>query len=279
MKYIGAHVSTAGGVENAPLNAAAIGANAFALFTKNQRQWSAPPLSEASIAAFRKNCAKKGFGPEQILPHDSYLINLGNPNAEKRKVSVQSFIGELRRCDALGLTMLNFHPGSHLRLIEMDDCLKHIAAAMNRAAAEVPHVKMVIENTAGQGSNVGFSFAQIGRIIELVEQKTRVGVCFDTCHGYAAGYDIGTDEGFARTFEEFDREIGAEYLCALHLNDAKAGLTSHLDRHESIGKGTLGVACFQRIMQSSRFDNMPLILETIDDTLWAEEIRLLRSLA
>lgn len=279
MKYIGAHVSAQGGVENAPLNAHAIGARAFALFTKNQRQWMAPPLTQRSIEAFRASCQEYGFAPEHILPHDSYLINLGHPEAEGLEKSRQSFIGEMQRCEALGLTRLNFHPGSHLKAIDLDTCLARIAESINIALDRTHGVTAVIENTAGQGSNVGFDFAHLAAIIDRVEDKSRVGVCIDTCHAYAAGYDLATDEGFERTWEEFDRIVGFNYLRGMHLNDAKKGLGSRVDRHDSLGKGILGMRCFQLLMQDPRFDNIPLILETPDETLWEEEIKLLYSMA
>ncbi len=275
MKYIGAHVSTSGGVENAPLNAAAIGAKAFALFTKNQRQWHAPPLSEASIAAFRDNCVRLGFAPEHILPHDSYLINLGQPDADKRALSVRAFTDEMARCAALGLCKLNFHPGSHLKLVSVDECLKYIADGVRQALDTVPGVSAVIENTAGQGSNVGFDFSHLARLIELIDRPGRVGVCIDTCHTFAAGYDWIGEEAYHKTWDEFDRVVGFEYLQGMHLNDSKSRLGGRLDRHDSIGRGFLGEDVFRMLMQDPRLDNIPLILETIDDTIWAQEIALL----
>ena len=279
MKYIGAHVSAQGGLENAAINAHAIGARAFALFTKNQRQWQAPALTAKSIEAFKTACQQYGYAPDHILPHDSYLINLGHPEAEGLEKSRQSFIHEMQRCEALGLTMLNFHPGSHLRAIDLDTCLARIAESINIALAQTSGVTAVIENTAGQGSNVGFDFAHLAAIIDRVEDKSRVGVCIDTCHAYAAGYDLATDEGFARTWQEFDNIVGFNYLRGMHLNDAKKGLGSRVDRHDSLGKGILGARCFELLMQDPRFDNIPLILETPDETLWAQEIEWLYSLA
>lgn len=278
MKYIGAHVSAQGGLENAAINAHAIGARAFALFTKNQRQWHAPDLSAKSIEAFKAACQQYGYAPEHILPHDSYLINLGHPEAEGLEKSRQSFIGEMQRCQALGLSMLNFHPGSHLRAIDLDTCLERIADSINIALDHTQGVTAVIENTAGQGSNVGFDFAHLAAIIDRVEDKSRVGVCIDTCHAYAAGYDLATDEGFAKTWQEFDRIVGFGYLRGMHLNDAKKGLGSRVDRHDSLGKGILGTRCFELLMQDPRFDNIPLILETPDETLWAQEIEWLYNL-
>ena len=277
MKYIGAHVSAQGGVENAAINAHAIGARAFALFTKNQRQWQAPSLSAKSIEAFKAACQQYGYAPQHILPHDSYLINLGHPEAEGLEKSRQSFIGEMQRCQALGLTMLNFHPGNHLRAT--DTCIASIAESINIALDHTQGVTAVIENTAGQGSNIGYDFAHLAAIIDRVEDKSRVGVCIDTCHAYAAGYDLATNEGFARTWQEFDRIVGFNYLRGMHLNDAKKGLGSRVDRHDSLGKGILGNRCFELLMQDTRFDNIPLILETPDESLWPQEIEWLYSLA
>lgn len=279
MKYIGPHVSASGGVENAPLNAMAVGASAFALFTKNQRQWFSAPLTGKSIDAFKANCENAGISADYILPHDSYLINLGQPETEALEKSRNSFLEEMKRCEQLGLKMLNFHPGSHLNKIPMEECLRRIAESINIVLDKTQGVTAVIENTAGQGSNVGFSFQHIASIINKVEDKSRVGVCLDTCHTYSAGYDLKTEEGYAQTFREFDETIGANYLRAIHLNDTKKPFASRVDRHDSIGKGLLGIEFFQRFMKDPRFDNMPLILETPDDTLWAEEIVMLKDMA
>ena len=277
MKHIGAHVSASGGVENAPVNAHEIGANAFALFTKNQRQWFAPALSKNSIQLFKENCNKYGFDADYILPHDSYLINLGHPEEEGLTKSRESFLGEMKRCEQLGLRLLNFHPGSHLKQITVEQCLDRIADSINWALAQTEQVTAVIENTAGQGSNVGFSFYHLAHIIDKVNDKSRVGVCLDTCHTYSAGYDIKTEEGYAATFAEFEQVVGFRYLKAIHLNDTKKELHSRVDRHDSIGKGLLGLDFFRRFMKDARFDNIPIILETPDETLWKDEIALLRS--
>lgn len=278
MKHIGPHVSATGGVENAPLNAMAVGATAFALFTKNQRQWVSAPLTAKSIEAFKQNCEKAGITSDFILPHDSYLINLGQPEDESLQKSRGAFLDEMKRCEQLGLKMLNFHPGSHLNKISLEDCLRRIAESINLALDQTQGVTAVIENTAGQGSNVGFSFQHIAYIIDKVEDKSRVGVCIDTCHTYSAGYDLKTEEGYNSTFREFDETIGAHYLRAIHLNDTKKPFASRVDRHDNIGKGLLGMEFFERFMRDKRFDNMPIILETPDDSLWAEEIRLLYSI-
>ncbi|MEI6747819.1 MAG: deoxyribonuclease IV [Bacteroidota bacterium] len=275
MKYIGAHVSAAGGVENAPVNANAIGAKAFALFTKNQRQWQSAPLTKENISKFRNNCIEFGFQPNQILPHDSYLINLGHPGVEELAKSRTAFIDEMQRCQKLGLDRLNFHPGSHLKLVSEEDCLKTIATSINIALDKTQGVIAVIENTAGQGSNLGFRFEQLRFIIDYVEDKSRVGVCLDTCHTFTAGYDILSPAGYSDTFSKFDEIVGFKFLKGMHLNDSKKELGSRVDRHDNIGKGFLGQELFSRIMNDSRFDDMPLILETPDELLWAEEIKLL----
>lgn len=275
MKYIGAHVSASGGVENAPLNAMSIGANAFALFTKNQRQWVSAPLSAKSIELFKDNCRKGGFDARFILPHDSYLINLGNPDEEAIQKSRAAFIDEMQRCEQLGLTMLNFHPGSHLNKVPLEKCLDDIAANINLALSKTKGVTAVIENTAGQGSNVGNRLEEIRYIIDRVDDKERVGVCIDTCHIYSAGYDIVGD--YEGVFNEFGRVIGFEYLKAIHLNDTKKPLASRVDRHESIGQGLLGIDFFKKFMKDSRFNDIPIVLETPDESLWAGEIALLRS--
>ena len=279
MKYIGAHVSASGGVENAPRNAAAIGATAFALFTKNQRQWAAPPLSEQQIEAFRAECQRNGYTAAQILPHDSYLINLGHPEDEPLEQSRASFLHEMQRCEQLGLDRLNFHPGSHLKKISEEESLRRVAESINIALEKTSGVTAVIENTAGQGSNLGYAFWHLAYIIDRVEDKSRVGVCLDTCHSFAAGYDLSTEQGCDEVFAEFEREVGFEYLRGMHLNDAMKPLGSRVDRHSPLGEGHLGITPFRYIMQDSRFDNIPLILETPDEERWAEEIALLKSFA
>lgn len=274
MKYIGAHVSASGGVENAPVNAHEIGANAFALFTKNQRQWVSKPLTEESIRLFKENCEKYNFKPEYILPHDSYLINLGHPEPDALEKSRAAFLDEMQRCEQLGLKLLNFHPGSHLNKISVEDSLDLIAESINITLEKTKGVTAVIENTAGQGSNLGNEFWHLKYIIDRVEDKNRVGVCLDTCHTFTAGYDFLGD--YDAVFNEFEEVVGFRYLRGMHLNDSKKELGSHVDRHDSIGKGLIGFAFFERLMRDPRFDNMPLILETIDETLWPEEIAWLR---
>jgi len=278
MKYIGAHVSASGGVEHAPLNANSIGAKAFALFTKNQRQWFSNPLTKASIKAFRDNCEKYDYKPFQILPHDSYLINLGHPEAEPLEKSRTSFLDEMKRCEQLGLDRLNFHPGSHLNSITIEDCLKRIAESINMVLDKTKGVTAVIENTAGQGTNLGHTFEQLRMIIDNVEDKSRVGVCMDTCHAFTAGYDVKTPAGFRETFKTFSDIIGFEYLKGMHLNDSKKERATRVDRHDNIGKGFLGEDLFRMLMNDDRFDSIPLILETPDESLWEEEIKMLYSL-
>ena len=276
MKFLGAHVSASGGVYNAPINATAIGANAFALFTKNQRRWDAKPLDDLTIRKFKANCAKGGFTADQILPHDSYLINLGHPETENLEKSRAAFLDEMQRCEQLGLKYLNFHPGSHLRKIDEATCLSLIAASINGVLAQTQGVIAVIECTAGQGSNLGWHFDQLAAIIEQVDDKSRVGVCLDTCHMFTAGYDLRTEAACEATFADFSQTIGFEHLYGMHLNDSKGALNSRLDRHHSLGKGEIGLDCFRWLMQDQRFDGIPLVLETIEPEIWADEIQMLR---
>ena len=279
MKYIGAHVSASGGVENAIKNAKEIGATAFALFTKNQRQWIAPELTPSQITLFRDLMAKEGFSAGQILPHDSYLINLGHPDSDGLEKSRDSFFEEMRRCELLGLDRLNFHPGSHLKRIDEEGSLQRIAESINMALDRSKGVTAVLENTAGQGSNLGYKFEHLAYIIDRVEDKSRVGVCLDTCHTFAAGYDLRTKEALDATFAEFDRIIGFGYLRGMHLNDAMRPLGSRIDRHSPLGDGEIGWECFRYIASDPRFDNIPLILETPDEARWAEEIEKLKEFA
>ncbi|NIY46102.1 deoxyribonuclease IV [Cedecea colo] len=277
MKFIGAHVSASGGLENAAIRAHELEATAFALFTKNQRQWRAAPLTDDIISNFKRACEKYNYGPGQILPHDSFLINLGHPDEDALEKSRKAFIDELQRCEQLGLTLLNFHPGSHLKQISEDECLAKIAQSINIALDKTQGVTAVIENTAGQGSNLGFRFEHLAAIIDGVEDKSRVGVCIDTCHAFAAGYDLRTVADCEKTFDEFEKIVGFEYLRGMHLNDAKSTFASRVDRHHSLGKGNIGHTPFSWIMRDSRFDGIPLILETINPDIWAEEIAWLKA--
>ncbi len=278
MKYIGAHVSASGGVFNAPINARKIGAKAFALFTKNQRQWVAKPLDEKTIAKFKEELEKSEILPKHVLPHDSYLINLGHPDPEKREKSLNAFIDELKRCEQLGLDRLNFHPGSHLKLISEDDCLELISESMNEALRQTKGVKLVVENTAGQGSNMGYKMEHLGFLMNNSIDKARIGVCIDTCHLFVSGYDFRSEKTYNETMEKFAKIVGFEYLMGMHLNDSKPDLGSKVDRHHSIGEGKLGLDAFKFIMNDKRIDDIPMVLETIDDTIWAQEIELLYSL-
>lgn len=277
MKYIGAHVSAAGGVENAPIRAHEIGATAFALFTKNQRQWVAKPLSEKSIDEFKANCEKFGYSAKQILPHDSYLINLGHPDIDKRQKSLDAFIDELQRCEQLGIDRLNFHPGSHLREISEEHCLDLIAESVNFALDQTQGVCAVLENTAGQGSNLGYRHEQLAHIIDKVEDKNRIGVCIDTCHAFAAGYDLKND--YSGFMQDLIDVVGLQYLKGMHLNDSKAKLGQRLDRHHSLGQGEIGWDMFEQLMKDPRIDEIPMTLETIEPAIWPEEIAQLKAWA
>lgn len=276
MKYIGAHVSASGGVEFAPINAHEIGANAFALFTKNQRQWVSKPLTEESISS-SKRIVRNMFSNRNISFHMTVTLSIwGIRRKRDFKKVVPLFWIEMQRCEQLGLKLLNFHPGSSLNKISTEDCLSLIAESINLALEKTKGVTAVIENTAGQGSNLGSEFWQLKYIIDRVNDKNRVGVCLDTCHTYTAGYDIVNE--YDKVFDEFDKEVGFNYLRGMHLNDSKKALGTHVDRHDSIGKGLIGKAFFERLMQDSRFDNIPLILETPDESKWKEEIAWLRSM-
>ena len=287
MKFVGAHVSASGGVDNAPLNAMKIGAKAFALFTKNQRQWVAKPLEEKMIESFKANLKESGVSPKHVLPHDSYLINLGHPEVEKLEKSREAFVDELRRCEQLGLVLLNFHPGSHLVKVPKKDpeyndkimeaeltCLDVIAESLNLAIEETKgmNVKLVIENTAGQGTNLGYKFEHLAHIINKVDDKSRVGVCLDTCHTFTGGYDLRTREAYDKTMDEFERLVGFEFLSAMHINDSKPKLGSRVDRHHSLGEGEIGWDAFKFIMNDERMNDIPLVLETINSDIWDREI-------
>jgi len=277
MKYIGAHVSVNGGVFNAFINARKISAKAFALFTKNQRQWSAKALDTKTIDLWFQELENSEIKPKYILPHDSYLINLGHPDIKSREKSLESFIDEVKRCEILSLDKLNFHPGSHLRIISENECLDNIANCMNKVLEKTSKVKLVIENTAGQGSNLGYKFEHLAYLIDKIEDKSRVGVCIDTCHMFTAGYDIRTKEAYDKTWDRFDKIVGFEYLLAMHINDSKPPLGAKVDRHDSLGKGQIGWDAFKFIMNDKRMDDIPLILETINEDIWEEEIKTLYS--
>ena len=279
MKRIGPHVSSAGGVDNAPRNARAFGATAFALFTRNQRTWRSKELTAAAIDGFKEACDELGFPPESVLPHDSYLINLGSADPALLEKSRAAFLDELIRCEQLGLMMLNFHPGAHKDEMAESDCLDLIAEGINWGLDETERVIAVIENDAGQGTHVGYNFEQIAHLIDRIEDKSRVGVCLDTCHAFASGYDLRTADAYEEMITAFDRVIGLDYLKALHLNDSKTDLGSRVDRHDSIGQGTIGEEAFRLIMEDERLDGRPCILETVDKELWSEEVRRLSGYA
>lgn len=277
MKYIGAHVGVSGGVAGTPATAASIGAKAFALFTGSSNRWVSKAISEEAAEEFKANCRLYGFTPGVILPHDNFLINLGSPDAKKLKLSRKSFLDEMKRCEQLGLEMLNFHPGSHVNGHSEESCLDLIAESINLTLEQTSGVTAVLESTAGQGSNMGYLFEHLAHIIGKIEDKSRIGVCIDTCHTYSAGYDLATEEGYLATWNAFDEIIGRDYLRALHLNDDKRELGSRVDRHAPIGEGTLGREFFIRLVNDPRFDDMPLILETPDEERWPEEIAWLYS--
>ena len=277
MKFVGAHVSAAGGVEHVPKRAHDIGAKAFALFTKNQRRWEGPPLTEENVKGFKENCERYGFSMDHVMPHDSYLINLGHPEKAKLEKSRNAFLDELQRCEQLGIKLLNFHPGNHLNKHSPEECLSTISDSINWALGKTADVTAVIENTAGQGTAMGFRFEQLAKIIAGVNDKSRVGVCIDTCHAYAAGYDFSTKEGFQQTFDTFSQTVGFEYLKGMHLNDSKKALGSRVDRHDNIGEGKIGSLGFELLMNDQRFDGIPMILETPNTDRWPQEIERLNS--
>lgn len=277
MKFVGAHVSASGGVDQAVIRAHQLEATAFALFTKNQRQWQAAPLSVDIIDKFKQACEQYHYSPGQILPHDSYLINLGHPLEDALEKSRAAFLDEMQRCEQLGLTLLNFHPGSHLTQIDEDQCLARIATSINIVLEQTEGVTAVIENTAGQGSNLGFKFEHLAAIIDGVEDKSRVGVCIDTCHAFAAGYDLRTEEDCHNTFKQLEEVVGFNYLRGMHLNDAKSQFNSRVDRHHSLGEGNIGNTVFSYIMRDARFNHIPLILETVDPAIWPQEIAWLKA--
>ena len=279
IKHVGAHVSAAGGVHHAVNNAMAIGANAFALFTRNQRRWASKPLEAEVIDAFKAACHEHQIAARHILPHASYLINLGHPEREGREKSYTAFLDELQRCEQLGLNRLNIHPGSHLRQISEATCITHIADSINSALDHTQGVSVVLENTAGQGSNIGHRFEHLAAIIAQVEDTSRVGICIDTCHAFAAGYDLSSARGTQAMLHDLDETVGLHYLCGMHLNDSKVACGSRVDRHAPLGEGLIGLPCFTALMQDTRLNDIPLILETTDPDRWANEIQWLRTQA
>jgi len=277
-KFLGAHVSVSGGVFKAPKNAYDIGGTAFAMFLKNQKRWVAKDYDEKVISKFKDELKKYNLSTDYIMPHAGYLINLANNDPEKWQKSYDALVDELKRGEQLGLKFLNLHCGSHLGLISTEEGCKLIAKGINNAIKETNYITVVLENTAGKGNTIGGDFKELKSIIDKIEDKNRIGVLLDTCHTFDFGYDISSKEGYEKTFDEFDKLIGFSYLKGIHLNDSMFGLSSKKDRHESIGKGLLGMDFFRRFMNDPRFDNMPITLETINPDIWAEEIKLLYSL-
>lgn len=277
MKYIGAHVSISGGVSNAPLNAKKIGAVGFGMFVKNQRQWIAKDYEQEEIDRFKKNMTENGFIPENVLPHAGYLINIASPDEESREKSINALIDEVKRCNQLGLKYLNFHPGSYLTSNE-EEGIKNVVISLNRVIEETENIILVIENTAGQGSNLGNRFEQISEMIKGIINKERIGVCIDTCHSFAAGYDLSGKNGYESVWSEFEKIIGIRYLKGIHLNDSKTPFASRKDRHESLGKGYIGNEFLELLVNDKRLENIPIVLETPNELVWSEEIKMLYNL-
>ncbi|CDR41546.1 CYFA0S07e03356g1_1 [Cyberlindnera fabianii] len=277
----GAHVSTAGGVSNSVLNARNIGANSFALFLKSPRKWDSPPISKEEEDEFKRLCDLHGYDPKtDILPHGSYLLNLANPDSEKADKAYGGFLDDLQRCEQLGIGLYNFHPGSSLDS-DHSQALKRLAGKINEAIAATSTVKIVLENMAGKGNLIGSDLQDIKDVIDMIDNKDRVGVCLDTCHAFSAGYDIRTEELFDKFIEKFDTIVGKEYLCAIHLNDSKAPFAANVDLHQKLGLGFLGLEVFRVISNHPRLEGIPIVLETPvgkDETYWGEEIKLLESM-
>ncbi|KAI1329565.1 xylose isomerase-like protein [Xylariaceae sp. FL0255] len=288
--YIGAHVSGAGGVQNSITNTVHIGANAFALFLKSQRKWANPPLAPEARDSFRALATTHKIDVHKhCLPHGSYLVNLAALEADKAKQAYDAFVDDLQRCEQLGMQLYNFHPGN-TNGTPRAEAIARIAAQLNKAHKATKAVVTVLENMAGQGNVVGCTFEDLRDIIEQVEDKARVGVCIDTCHAFAAGYDLRSPDAFAETMKKFDHVVGTKYLRALHLNDSKAPFDSHRDLHANIGTGFLGLRAFYNVMTHDAFVGLPMVLETPidkpgangktveDKQVWADEIKLLESL-
>ncbi len=261
---IGSHMSIAGGLDKAPLRGKQVGCDTIQIFTKSNRQWRAKRLSDQEVEAFKANLAATGIGP--VVAHDCYLVNLAAPRWAVWKKSVAAFRVELERAERLGIPFLVTHPGSHAGAGEAEGMCR-VAEALNELHASLPSsgVRILLETTAGQGTSLGYQFEQLAVILAKVEQAARVGICLDTCHVFAAGYNIRTPDGYRRTLKELDACLGLERLKAIHLNDSKGGLGSRVDRHEHIGKGRLGLAPFRRFLNDSRLPRVPMILETPKD--------------
>ena len=278
MKHLGVHVSTAGGLHTAPERAAQLDVTALAMFVKNQRRWHSKPLADEQVNAFVEACQTHGIDRGRILVHASYLINLGSPDSEVLSKSRDGFLDEMERCARLGLTLYNFHPGGHRGEMEDDTCMDQIAEWVNSVLKQVPGVVAVLESTAGQGFNLGRTFEELAALIDRVEDKSRIGICPDTCHMHAAGYDLASTAGYRETMEQLEQVVGLHYLKGLHINDSKSERGSRVDRHHTLGKGTMGTEPFRLLMNDPRFDDMPLILETQEDSSWEAELELLAGL-
>jgi len=279
MKFIGAHVSAAGGVENTPHRAAAIGADAFSLFVKNQKRWSAPPFKEGQPQSFKKALQKSGISPENVIPHAGYLINLAHPDKDKRQKSLDAMVDEVLRVEELGLTFINVHPGSHLNITSRTEALQQVAKSLDWIMEQTSTGHILLENTAGQGTNLGYQFEELARILDHCRYPERAGICIDSCHAYSAGYNLADPSEYNRAKEEMIRLWGPEKVRAFHVNDSLNPLGSRKDRHEQLGKGTLGWKAFENLMTDPLWEDRPFILETRQEDLWAEEIRELRRMS
>lgn len=278
MKYVGAHMSIAKGFHDAVFKSIKMKANAMAFFVQSPRSWNSKPLNESLIIQFKKACQENNINPKkQILVHGSYMTNLSNPEKEKRAMSSSLILEEMKKCELLGIGLFNVHPGSTLGKISKKKAITFLAEEINKLIKKTNSIVFVIETMAGQGNTLGESFQELKNIIDLIEDKTRIGVCIDTCHIYSAGYNIKTKEAFDKVFSSFDKIIGFEYLRGMHLNDSKTPFNSKKDRHEHLGKGSIGLDVFKFIMEDPRFDNIPLIIETPDPNNYPNEIEKLLS--
>jgi len=278
MKMLGGHISVTGGIRNAPERARAATCDCMQIFSKNQMQWQSKPLDLDDAEQYKANMGAHGV--KETVIHDSYLINLSSSDKALMKKSREAFLEEAVRAKHLGVRNLIFHPGAHVGSGEQTG-LKRIAESLNwvRKEAGSGDVCFVLEITAGQGTVLGHSFEQLAKVIDMLDDQKNAGVCFDTCHAYAAGYDIKTRKGYETTFEAFDDVLGADRMRAMHLNDSKGKQGSHLDRHEQIGEGFLGLECFAHFMNDDRWDGIPMVLETPEgETRYKQELKALRSL-
>ncbi|MBO5770809.1 MAG: deoxyribonuclease IV [Spirochaetales bacterium] len=270
MLYIGPHVSVAGSVSLSPERAVELGATGFAIFTKNQRQWKAKPMEESEALEFKRNLSKLGIKPEAVLPHAGYLINPATPDEELREKSLNLFLDEAKRCQLLGLGVINIHPGAYKEGDRMEG-IKRSAKMLDDVLDMYPQFKVAVENTVGAGTIIGSSFEELECILEFVKNKDRLGFTLDTAHLFGAGYDIKTDPN--GVLDAFFSRFGKEKLYGMHLNDSKVPLASNKDRHDSIGKGLIGKEAFLEIVKRKEVDGIPLVLETPDESLWPYEIK------